>query len=127
MKYQKFVLLLIFVFTISSCSDEKDTEETVCGNNICEVGENSTNCSQDCRDSTITCENYEYFLDVCDECEMNNCATSYSSLSLDIQLNLDDCSDYISDAADNSICSDFGGDIASCVNLAEQYLGLNCP
>lgn len=78
-------------------------------------------------DAIITCDNYDYFLESCGNCSMTAaCTTNYDSLPLDTQLMLDDCSDYMADAADNGYCSDWTGDMAACIALAETYLDMVC-
>lgn len=41
--------------TTTSCSQDCHSSGPVCGNNVCESGENTTNCSRDCHAATPTC------------------------------------------------------------------------
>lgn len=77
----------------------------------------------------ITCDNWHYFLDVCDGCSAElNCESVYWSYTDPLLLDdLDWCSDCLADEAYYGYCGDCEYDLGYwCDDLMEDYLGSVC-
>ncbi|MBN2724559.1 MAG: hypothetical protein JXR95_10860 [Deltaproteobacteria bacterium] len=78
---------------------------------------------EDTSDAVITCDNYDAWLSSCDNCSVSvACEDNYLDLPVDIQMDLDECSDIIVSAG----CADWSTTVQECVDLGVDYLGVVC-
>ncbi len=77
-------------------------------------------------DSIITCDRYDQWMASCSNCSTTlSCENNYDSLAPTVQVDLDDCADYV--LMNNlGVCGDWTGDVQACIDLGATYLGIAC-